>query len=197
MIDRRVRLAPLAERTLFLSTSPLAVPIIESRLLEEMRRFMPRRHVPRMIVSGGQTGVDRAALDVAIALRLDHGGHCPRGRKAEDGPIPAHYSLVETTSDRYPPRTELNVLHSDATLILHRGVISAGTALTQRLATAKQKPCLCVDVNDPQAEAQIREWLETHHPERLNVAGPRESSSPGIHAAAFGILKRVLEPTPK
>lgn len=150
--------------------------------------------IPQLIVSGGQTGVDRAALDVAIELQVPHGGHCPRGRKAEDGPIPEAYRLTETSSDRYPERTELNVRNTDATLILHRGVISAGTALTVRIAKRWQRPCFCVDISDTDAAVRIREWLVTNRPDRLNVAGPRESSSPGIYVASRQLLNCVFEP---
>ena len=149
--------------------------------------------MPQRIISGGQTGVDRAALDVAIELQLPHGGHCPRGRKAEDGRIPEVYALTETSSDRYPERTELNVRNTDATLILHRGVISAGTALTARMAKRWHRPCLCVSVSDSEAAAQIREWLLSHRPNRLNIAGPRESSSPGIYVDSRLLLTSVLQ----
>src|SRR5947199_5509021 len=86
------------------------------------------------IVSGGQTGVDRAALDVALELGLPCGGWCPRGRRAEDGPIPAHYPLCETRSPIYPVRARWNVRDSDATLILTRGRADRGTALTREPA---------------------------------------------------------------
>ena len=86
------------------------------------------------IISGGQTGVDRAALDVAVELEIPHGGWCPKGRLAEDGRIPDSYKLRETTSREYAVRTEQNVLDSDGTLILYRESISGGTELTLRLA---------------------------------------------------------------
>src|SRR3989442_8006923 len=87
---------------------------------------------PVEIVSGGQTGVDRAALDTALALGLTCGGWCPRGRRAEDGPLPARYPLRETPSASYPERTEWNVRDSDGTLVLHHGRLRGGTALTNR-----------------------------------------------------------------
>src|SRR5947209_13063019 len=92
------------------------------------------------IVSGGQTGVDRAALDVALELGLPCGGWCPRGRRAEDGPLPARYPLTETSWEGYPQRTRWNVRDSDGTLILTRGQPDRGTALTIKLAQRLGKP---------------------------------------------------------
>lgn len=86
------------------------------------------------IVSGGQTGVDRAGLDVAIQLGIDHGGWCPKGRRAEDGRIPGCYQLAEADSDEYAFRTERNVVDSDGTLILFFATLRGGTELTYRLA---------------------------------------------------------------
>src|SRR5437870_10377236 len=93
------------------------------------------------IISGGQTGVDRAALDVALELGLPCGGWCPRGRRAEDGPIPERYPLQEMKSPAYPPRTARNVRDSDGTVILTRGQPDRGTALTIELAERYRKPC--------------------------------------------------------
>lgn len=106
------------------------------------------------IVSGGQTGVDRAALDTALELGLPCGGRCPRGRKAEDGPIPARYPLTETSSAEYAQRTEWNVRDSDGTLVLTRGQPTGGTALTIELAERLGKPYLVVDLeSEPNAAA--------------------------------------------
>ena len=145
------------------------------------------------IISGGQTGVDRGALDAAIALGMVHGGWCPRGRLAEDGRIPDRYALEETDSPEYPVRTEQNVLDSDATLILCRGLPTGGTELTLRLAAQHGKPHLVVDLNDPPTPGEVRQWLQTHRGAVLNVAGPRESQSPGIAAAAEAFVRRVVE----
>src|SRR5688572_12994856 len=93
-----------------------------------------RKSSVQRIVSGGQTGVDRGALDAAIALGIEHGGWCPRGRLAEDGQIPRRYQLTETKTSKYRERTERNVLDSDGTLILFRALLSGGTELTRRLA---------------------------------------------------------------
>src|SRR4051794_16307480 len=100
----------------------------------------------KKIISGGQTGVDRAALDVALELDLPCGGWCPRGRRSEDGAIPDRYPLSETPSEEYPERTEWNVRDSDGTLILTRGTPDRGTALTQRLANRHRKPLFVVDL---------------------------------------------------
>ena len=148
------------------------------------------------LISGGQTGVDRGALDAAIALGVDHGGWCPRGRLAEDGRIPDRYRLVETDVPRYAERTERNVLDSDATLILCRGEPSGGTELTRRLASQHGRPCLVVDLDQsPEAEA-VRRWFSENKVSTLNVAGPRESQSPGIGEAARTFVTELLAKTP-
>lgn len=156
------------------------------------RRPPTRPPRPAKIVSGGQTGVDRAALDAAIALGIPHGGWCPKGRLAEDGIIPAQYELVETDSPDYAQRTEQNVLDSDATLILCRGEPTGGTELTRRLAQRHRKPLLVVDLRKPLDRTTVRRWLTTHARSTLNVAGPRESQSPGIHAEATSLLQSLL-----
>ena len=159
----------------------------------------PRRHTVRAaptpvrrVVSGGQTGVDRAALDVAIELGLDHGGWCPAGRRAEDGPIDEIYRLKETDSAEYAVRTERNVVDSDATLIICRGEPTGGTVLTLRLARRHGKPVLVVSPTGRGAAAAARKWLIDGAVEVLNVAGPRESTSPGFGKLARGFLARVL-----
>ncbi len=144
------------------------------------------------VVSGGQTGVDRAALDVALELGLPCGGWCPQGRRAEDGEIPRRYPLRETPWWGYPQRTEWNVRDSDATLILTRGEPDRGTALTRALAVQRNKPHLVVDLaQTPDVEA-VRAWLAENRVGVLNVAGPRESSSPGVGAAAAAFLRALL-----
>jgi hypothetical protein len=144
------------------------------------------------IVSGGQTGVDRAALDAAIALGIDHGGWCPAGRRAEDGPIDPRYCLRETAEVDYAVRTELNVRDSEATLVICRGEPSSGTLLTVRLARQYARPLLIVDLEKTVVPHDIRQWLVANGIECLNVAGPRESQSPGIGAAARDLLVAAL-----
>lgn len=147
------------------------------------------------IVSGGQTGVDRAALDVALALGLPCGGWVPRGRRAEDGRLPARYPMRETASAGYPQRTRLNVRDADATLVLARGDPAGGTAFTIACAEQAGRPWILVDLSAPDLEphvAAVRDWLRDHDVRVLNVAGPRESSSPGIGAEAAAFLRAVL-----
>jgi hypothetical protein len=153
---------------------------------------LPKTPRPARIVSGGQTGVDRGALDAAIALGIPHGGWCPLGRLAEDGRVPDRYRLKETDSPEYPVRTERNVLDSDATLILCRGLPAGGTELTRHLARQHGRPWLVVDLDRPPELDAVRRWLATHRPKTLNVAGPRESQSPGIAADAAAFLTRLL-----
>jgi len=144
------------------------------------------------IVSGGQTGVDRAALDVALELGLPAGGWCPRGRRAEDGPIDSRYPLTETPWDGYPQRTEWNVRDSDGTLILTRGRPDRGTALTVELARGYGRPHLVIDLAEPLGAERVRAWAGEHQVRVLNVAGPRESSRPGIHDEAAAFLRHVF-----
>ncbi|MCO8122267.1 putative molybdenum carrier protein [Stieleria sp. TO1_6] len=143
--------------------------------------------LPRRIVSGGQTGVDRAGLEAAIAHQIEHGGWCPKGRRSEDGSIPSRYELVEMQSPDYPARTEQNVIDSDATLILYQRSLKGGSLLTRRYAVRWKRPYLCVKIEgaDP---AEVRQWLNLHQPNVLNVAGPRETSSPGIQQRALTFL---------
>lgn len=144
------------------------------------------------LISGGQTGVDRGALDAALQLGTPHGGWCPRGRLAEDGRIPDRYRLQENDSEEYAVRTEQNVLEGDATLILCRGRPSGGTELTLRLARQHGRPHLVVDLDRAGDAAEVRCWLLEHGVETLNVAGPRERQSPGIGALAKEFMIRVL-----
>jgi hypothetical protein len=144
------------------------------------------------IISGGQTGVDRAALDVALELGLPCGGWCPKGRRAEDGPIPERYPLRETSSPAYPQRTRCNVLDSDGTLILMRGRPTGGTALTLQIAAENAKPYLVIDLNGELDPVRVRTWCRTHQIRVLNVAGARESETPGIYDLAGRFLRAIL-----
>lgn len=149
------------------------------------------------IVSGGQTGVDRGALDAARHLGIPHGGWCPRGRLAEDGVIPPEYELRETESREYPVRTERNVHDSDGTLILYRRTLSGGTALTHRFCRKHAKPHCMIDLVDDSRPIAVRTeivrgWLAKHRIRVLNVAGPRESNEPGIQRESAEFLTRVF-----
>jgi hypothetical protein len=155
-----------------------------------------RTEAPFVVISGGQTGVDRAALDAARDNNLLSGGWCPAGRLAEDGRIPEMYPLMETPTSEYAVRTEWNVRDSDGTLILTRENLTGGTRLTAVLALRYNKPLLVVDlssVTDPERLAQrIIEWLRLHKIRVLNVAGPRESTCPGIYARAKWVLDALF-----
>ena len=144
------------------------------------------------IVSGGQTGVDRAALDVALELGMACGGWCPAGRRAEDGPIAPRYPLTETASADYAERTARNVADADATLVITGARLSGGTLLTVEAALRAGQPCLVVDLRQAADPAAVREWLALTAPATLNVAGPRESALPGIHDQARAFLRAVF-----
>ena len=137
------------------------------------------------------------ALDAAIELKLDHGGWCPKHRRAEDGVIPRRYHLTATDSADYKVRTEKNVVDSDGTLILCRGPLRGGTLLTRQLAAEHKRQVLVIDLlevagNNQAAVRRVYEWMAEHQIEVLNVAGPRESQNPGIAAEAQAFLKLVL-----
>jgi putative molybdenum carrier protein len=147
------------------------------------------------IVSGGQTGADRAALDWAIAHGLEHGGWCPRGRRAEDGTIAGHYRLRETPSDSYVERTEWNVRDSDGTVILSvREALTGGSKRTAELAGQHGKPCLHLSLEANQADAgeRLRGFVQAHGIRVLNVAGPRASGDPEIVAFVTETLDRAF-----
>jgi hypothetical protein len=146
----------------------------------------------RRVISGGQTGVDRAALDAASALGLPTGGWCPKGRRAEDGPIARRYPLTETPSTRYAQRTEWNVRDADGTLIVCRGEPVGGTAQTMACAARRGKPYLVVDLTRPPPASAVAAWVHRHAVAVLNVAGPRESWCPGITAQAAAWLREVF-----
>lgn len=144
------------------------------------------------IVSGGQTGVDRAALDAAAACGLSRGGWCPRGRKAEDGALDRCYPLTETPSPSYSERTRWNVRDSDGTLIVTVGEPTGGTALTARAARKTGRPLRLVDLDATFSVNEIVSWIRATGIAVLNVAGPRESGAPGIYRRSFDFLRDVF-----
>ena len=147
--------------------------------------------LPNMVVSGGQTGVDRAALDWACNHRIPHGGWCPQGRRASDGPLSVKYQLRETESAGYRQRTKLNVQDSDATLILNLGELDGGTLQTQQFAERMGKSHLVVQLDQcapDESAGRITEWLIAGRFSTLNVAGPREEKRPGIYALTLSVL---------
>lgn len=160
----------------------------------------------KKIISGGQTGVDKAALDAAISLDFDYGGYCPKGRFNELGEIPLQYSkLIEvegffkTQQDNYDTRTRQNIIHSDGTLILLPSIeafsrIQDGTRLTQQAVIEQNKPFLCIDLTATEESnlSKCLAWIEENNIEILNVAGPRESSHPTIGQQSFHLLHALL-----
>jgi len=163
---------------------------LKAKVAEKRKPFLIDK-----IVSGGQTGVDRAALDVAISLELAHGGWCPRGRIAEDGPIPDCYQLQEHPSPKYSDRTKQNVLDSDGTLVLYRSVLEGGTLKTIGYAHHLNKPSIAVRLSHPGRMDRIRQWMTANEVRVLNVAGPRASKEPEIYQIALDYLTKLLGTT--
>lgn len=148
------------------------------------------------VISGGQTGVDRGALEAALRRGFPCGGCCPKGRRAEDGPIPARFPLTELDSTDYLVRTRRNVADADATLILASGTLTGGTRATETYARRAGKPCLVVDpdaVSADEPDSNTLTWLVRADVRILNVAGPRESSCPGIAASAEAFVGALLD----
>lgn len=180
-----------------LDAGALAKTVIMIRNYKRLRRgYMrfgePERHTVTKIISGGQTGVDRAALDAARRRGVATGGYCPKGRRAEDGTIPADYGeLIELATPDYPTRTRRNVAAADATLILTRGRLAGGSAYTAQVARRLGKPTLIVDLGHRPRIAVVHAWLAVHRVQVLNVAGPRESKAPGIYQDAKRFLARL------
>ncbi len=149
------------------------------------------------IISGGQTGVDRAALDVAMHLGIDHGGWCPKGRLAEDGKIHEKYKLKETSSSIYQQRTRMNVQDSDITLIIIKNKKwGSGTAFTKEICTKLNKKYAVLDVDEVTRPERIKNWLALQNAHVVNVAGNRESTSPGIYQASFELLIALFNKKP-
>ncbi len=145
------------------------------------------------IISGGQSGVDRAALDFALNHKMVCGGYCPKGRLAEDGVISKIYPLSETKSSLYKERTRLNVEVSDALLVIYKTNLGAGTKLA--IETAKQLKKDYFIIQLPAEEVNIEmliQWLGITKPSSINIAGPRESSDKGIYLQTLKLLKQIF-----
>jgi hypothetical protein len=147
------------------------------------------------IVSGGQTGVDRGALDAALAAEFPCGGWCPSDRAAEDGPISARYPLTPMTRGGYRERTRQNMLDSDGTAILYYGVLGGGTLLTLNLCKREGKPNVVIDASktsELEAAADIARFIDEHDIHVLNVAGPRLSGWRQGHGFAVGTVRELI-----
>ena len=149
------------------------------------------------IISGGQTGADIAGIDAAIDLGIDYGGSIPKGRRTEDGILANKYDkIIELKTTSYPVRTEKNIVDSNATLIFTYDKMGSGSALTVKLVLKHSKPCLHINLsqkNDSEAVKEVSEWLYNVKPAVLNVAGSRESTSPGIYSRVYNIMEKCLE----
>ena len=144
------------------------------------------------VISGGQTGVDRAGLDAAMEAGFPVGGWCPKGRLAEDGTVPDKYPLVEMGSASYTSRTEQNVIDSDGTLVLNKGTLSGGTKRTVDFARKHGRPLLVVQLDRDHEVEIVSRWINENSLHILNVAGPRESKIRGLHAEALTFLRKVF-----
>jgi hypothetical protein len=147
------------------------------------------------IISGGQTGVDQAALDVAIKLGISHGGWVPKGRITENGILDDKYQVREMKTANYNKRTEQNVIDSDGTLIISHDELTGGSEYTREVAMLNNRPWLHIDLNKTiafQAARKIRSWIAEHGIEVLNVAGPRASKDPAIYKATTDILETAI-----
>jgi hypothetical protein len=147
------------------------------------------------IISGGQTGVDRGALDAALDLGVECGGWCPAGRLAEDGTIPEQYPVVELANAGYAERTVQNVTDSDGTLIISKGEPVGGTRETVEHCVETNKPYLIIDCKEmpiPDAKEEALKFLQSQHIRRLNVAGPRASQWPQGQEIARQIVAAIL-----
>lgn len=142
------------------------------------------------IISGGQTGVDRAALDICLHENFPCGGWCPKGRIAEDGIIPAKYPLQELRQTEYHFRTEKNIEESDGTLIIAEQKLYGGTLLTRQLANKKNKALLCI--HSESQMKQVFDWLIRHKIKTLNVAGPRKSQWEKGYSLAYEIIGELI-----
>lgn len=149
------------------------------------------------IVSGGQTGADRAALDTGLELGIDVGGFVPHNRMAEDGVISFIYpNLIETTSDDPRLRTEENVANSDATLIVSHGPLIGGTAYTQEMVQKHNKPFLHIDfykTDQNKSVEMVKAWMRSSEIKTLNVAGPRRSEDRSIYENTKRLLLDALQ----
>ena len=148
------------------------------------------------IISGGQTGADRAALDFAIRHNLPYGGWVPKGRRTENGTLPEKYHLQEMPTGQYSKRTEQNILDSDGTLIVSHGILTGGSALTRELTKQHRKPWIHIDLGTtpyPDAARMLQEWVGRNGIKVMNVAGPGASKDPMIYQAVMELLEEMKQ----
>ena len=143
----------------------------------------------KCLISGGQTGADRSALDWAIENSFPYSGWCPHGRLAEDGPINEKYKLNETGTSNYEERTRYNVKDGDGTVIFSlTAELTGGTLLTKYFAIKANKPLLHLKPGQPDLGCRLKEFVRNNNINTLNVAGPRASEDPNIYQFVFKVL---------
>jgi len=153
----------------------------------------------KKIISGGQTGADRAALDFAIDHDMPYGGSVPKGRRTEDGRLPVKYHLQEMPTGDYSKRTLQNVLDSDGTVIVSHGFLTGGSALTREFAIQHKKHWIHIDLKElplQEAAESLSSWLQENEIKVLNVAGPKAGKDPKIYEATSRLLKNTLNKSP-
>ena len=143
------------------------------------------------IISGGQSGVDRSALDFSLLYKIECGGWCPKGRLAEDGIIPLKYPLIETKEPEPIYRTMRNIESSDGTMIIYQGAMDKGSQQTVDYAKKVSAPYILIDLKESFSSAQIKDWLIMNHVKILNIAGSRESNCHGIYKESFNFLNQI------
>lgn len=147
------------------------------------------------IVSGGQTGADRGALDAALDLNFSCGGWCPEGRLAEDGPIPSKYPLIELAHAGYPERTLKNLLDSDGTVVIFFDKLSGGSLETMEWCKERNKPIKTIDgniISANNAAVSLIRFISEFNIHTLNVAGPRLSKKPRSYQYTYEVIYRLL-----
>lgn len=147
------------------------------------------------IITGGQTGVDRGAMDAALAAGFPCGGHCPEGRLAEDGVIPEHYPVQELAGGGYAARSEANVSTADGVVVFAPGTPTGGTALTIEFARRHERPVRVIDASVTEIDEAVERvlaFVEEQGVRTLDVAGPRASGWPGGEAYARSVIEQVL-----
>ncbi|MFQ5469944.1 MAG: putative molybdenum carrier protein [Gammaproteobacteria bacterium] len=145
------------------------------------------------IVSGGQTGVDRAALDAAIQQGVPIGGWCPEGRLADDGPIDNRYPLQEVADTDHTVRTEFNVRDSDGSLMIYRDKLHGGTAYALEMAKRMAKPVMAVNLDDSPDPKELIKWIKQNELKTLHIGGQREDTSPGIYGISLALITQIIE----